>query len=133
MYMNDSDWGVIQKFELEADTYTALKAACMIALTDHSTAYGWRVAQEIGQPPCLFITWTDKAPENNKFMVPIKDANALAKMIWDWLHDGNFMVYNNAERHDTDGDLKEGFSFTMGGKHFSDMFFVKPEYIIYGK
>lgn len=128
----EKDWGVVSHFALHADTLTSLKAACAIALTQHSAAKGWIVKEQSQtRIPQLFILWSgDK--DIQKFLSPIDDPEELANIIWKWLRAEG--TYNWSEHHDTDGDLEEGYiieNYECGGLYA--LFKVTPEYIIYGK
>lgn len=128
----DQDWGVISQLEVEADTFTTLKAVCMIALTEHQ-AKGFSVKTDVSAPDQLEIVWTTGNDlRGSDFLCPITDAEELANMIWKWLSTPK--RYQNCKKHDTDGDLKQGYKISMSNlSHWNVMFKVIPEYIIYGK
>ncbi len=128
----ETDWGVVSNFVVEADTFISLKAACAIALTNHK-AEGFSVTNHTSNPDQLEIVWsTGGECKGSKFLTPIDDPEELANIIWKWLTAKG--RYDNSKRHDTDGDLEQGYKISMSGlSSWNVMFKVIPEYIVYGK
>lgn len=90
----DKDWGMVMKLDVIADTFTALKAALTIALTEHNTAVGWATVQIIDNDGVatpgehLVLYWTtpaNSAYEFNKFLSTSSDAETLAAQAQVWL------------------------------------------------
>lgn len=129
-YGKEKEWGVVQKFEIEADTFKSLVAACMIGLSEYRSATGYRVVKLKNDLPVLEILWTLPQKEN-EFLSEISDPVELAEQIYKWLNSKG--IYDNAEQHDTDGDLERGFWASNHGSDWDVLLAVHPEYIIYGK
>lgn len=128
--MKERYWGVIGNFELATDTFTSLKAACEIMLTEHK-AEGFAQTENSGGVPQLEIIWSVDR-HGSKFLTPIEDAETLANAILKWLEVKG--RYDKCEQWDTDGDLEMGYKISSNKlSHWSVMFTVTPEYIIYGK
>jgi hypothetical protein len=126
----DKEWGVVSHLELHADTFSSLKAACTIGLSEHGAAVGWNVIEH-GGPPILCIHWSTEESDN-KFLSHISDPEDLANMVWKWLKEKG--RYDQSKCYDTDGDLKQGYIVTMSNlPSWRVMFKVIPEYIVYGK
>lgn len=122
--MNKSvEWGVVPKFEIEADTFDALQASCVIILTEHSSISHWRFTEK-----SLELLWTE---DENSHPLPfrITEPSDLAVVISKWLK--NSAAYE--DEPDTDGSSKKGYTISNKTNNWRVGCIVKAEWIIYGK
>jgi len=123
----DSDWGVIQTLEIEADTQQSLLAGCMVALVQHKSVTHYRVVPsgEGGNILRLFWTSDDGA---HPLPFPLTTPDDLCAFVRQWLE--KRAEYPN-EEPDTDGSVNHGFNIALGS--FYEVMRVTPAYIVYGK
>jgi len=118
--------GVVQQFSLEADTKTALLAACMIALTEHDF-----VTHYEDTDVSLTLHWHGNAKRCVKLAYGINGINSaeeLADFVVRWLE--RTAEYPECP-YTYDGDAVKGFKFSCDG--WSTFATVEPCWIIYGK
>lgn len=116
----NDDWGVLQKMVIEADTETALRAACQLAFTEHSHgAESYEV-----RDGTLLLLWADE--EGTRLPFNLTTPEAVYEFVSRWLAQS---VYG--ESPDTDGSVKKGFR----AEHDYGYVFMKvtPTWIVYGK
>lgn len=123
----ESDWGVIQKLNIEADTYIALKGACMVASVEHKRATHFVEKIDEDGSSVLSLKWTDT---HDAKLLPFElvGPDEMAEFIKLWLT--KKAVYPNG-RPDTDGSNAEGFMVSVSD--FYDVITIKPTWITYGK
>lgn len=117
---HSTEWGVLQHFELEADTDAALRSACELAFTEHShgaDAYEVRDGE-------LRLYWCDA--EGQKLPFNLKTPEAVYEFVSRWLAEQQY-----PESPDTDGSAKKGFRAESDYGYVFIKF--KPTWIIYGK
>ena len=116
-----SEWGVVQKLVIEADTKTALLAACQIAFTEHSSgAESYEV-----RDGALHLFWADA--EGAKLPFKLKTPEALYEFVSGWLAEAE----PTDEQPDTDGTVKKGFRAEHDYGYL--LLRIKPTWIVYGK
>ncbi|MGX0136318.1 hypothetical protein [Cupriavidus metallidurans] len=121
------EWGVVQQFRLEADTFRALQAACVIALTEHSKATHFAVISDADGGNALALRWTEG---QGAYPLPfeLSTPEEVAGFIRSWLEKRGLWP---KQIPSTDGSVKKGYRFESRG--FTDLLTVKPMYIVYGK
>lgn len=79
----NKDWGVVQHFELEADTKTAMLNALSVLMTEHSRLCGYEefLVKDI---PTLAIYWTDSIAGMSKFIVDVTSGEHIADTLLVW-------------------------------------------------
>ena len=119
-----SEWGVVQKLTVEADTKDALIAALTIALSYHSKVHYWECRK--GK---LALLWSN--PEDTyPFLTPLDDPEQLAGMVLGWLLGAAYPE----ERPDTDGSVKKGFRVRGHEDGYGyTVATIEPVWIVYGK
>lgn len=118
--MKADDWGVLQEMVIEADTETALRAACQIAFTEHS--HGAESYED--RNGVLRLLWADA--EGTKLPFKLTTPEAVYEFVSRWLEQAEY-----DESPDTDGSTKKGFR----AEHDHGYVFltIKPTWIVYGK
>jgi hypothetical protein len=117
----DHDWGVVQKLVIEADTETALRAACEVVFTEHSCGCShYRV-----DDGTLVLLWgEEKGAKELPF--DLDSPKAVEEFVSRWLAQAEYR-----EEPDTDGSTKRGFRIETA--HGYVLMKVKPTWIVYGK
>lgn len=120
------DWGVVQQFMLEADTFTSLKAACAIMLTDHTKVVAYAIDPGTTK---LTLLWHKEETEDAAVLMPFELATSddVADFIWKWLQ--RSAAY--PRQPNTDGSVKKGFRITHAFSYV--VLHVEPVWIVYGK
>lgn len=114
------EWGVLQKLVIEADTETALRAACQLGFTEHSHgAASYDVKDGV-----LRLLWSDT--EGVKLPFKLTTPEAVYEFVFRWLAQAEY-----GEEPDTDGDTKKGFCAESDYGYVFMKF--TPTWIIYGK
>mgnify|MGYP001577101372 CR=1 FL=1 len=116
----EHEWGVLQALVIEADTETALRAACQLGFTEHSHgAEAYEVRDGV-----LRLLWADT--EGTKLPFKLTTPEAVYEFVSRWLAQSEY-----GEEPDTDGSTKKGFR----AEHDYGYIFMKfkPEWIVYGK
>ena len=131
--MNE-DWGVIQKFILEADTETALLNAINILMTDHTHLVGFSEAVANGIP-VLAVHWYN-APGINKFIVVATTGEHIVDALLVWVKDK--CKSENVKQPDIDGSLRAGYRVcTYIEDYYHNIsnvaFYIQPKWIEYHK
>ena len=133
MDMN-KDWGVVQKFVLEADTRTSLLSAIKILMTEYSHLRGFSEST-INGIPVLAVHWYE-AEGINKFIVDVTDSEQIVDALLVWVNTNCKGEY--VEQPDIDGSLKAGYrvcTYIEGYYHkISNVaFYIQPKWIEYHK
>ena len=120
----DQNWGVVQRLQIEADTYQGLLGGIMVATVEHKTVEGFSVVTEPDGGNRLHLHWHGGDP------LPFKltGADEIATFIRAWLEKNGVWP---TEEPSTDGDTNKGFRLDVRDAY--DVVVVKPTYIIYGK
>ena len=117
----DREWGVVQKFQVEADTRTALVAAINILMTDHGKVTSWAERENE-----LLLFWSDNEGLGHPLPTPLDDPKKVADLAADWLRQA---TYPSAP--DTDGSTKKGYTAKLANGYLVAR--ISPTWIVYGK
>jgi hypothetical protein len=123
----DSEWGVVQRLKVEADTFTALLGAFEVACVEHKEATHFAVHSEPDGSTFLCLLWTD-ADMGKPLPFHLDGAEEMAAFTRKWLEKE---AKYPTERPDTDGSVNQGFRVeAISGYEVAR---ITPTWIIYGK
>ena len=127
------DWGVVQEFNLQADTRTALRNAVGILMTEYSKLSGYEEFKH-NDIPTLAIYWTDNISGMSKFIVDVTDSEHIVDTLLLW----SKARCDTLREPDIDGSVKKGYRiFNRLGEPRTNasyvVFYVQPALIEYHK
>lgn len=121
------------EFNIETDTRVGVVAACRIALSFRSSATHYMIKAEEDGSTSLILGWSEQ-PKFTPLLYPIRDAEAMADVILNWLSESD--GYGQPE-YDGDGHNEKGLQLTnYSPSRTNDFYYVivaRPFWIYYGK
>lgn len=134
-FSEDRNWGVIQQFELEADTLQAIRGAVTISITQHKRVSHFWVSSvndntsEFFGANCLCLFWSENSP-CVRLPFELNTIDEITDFIVKWLEkEGKWPD----EQPDTDGSVQDGFRIETSYSPFVTFLKITPAWIVYGK
>lgn len=143
MTIKNSEWGLVQALNVEADTKAALISAIEIVLTYQRPIKGFKHVIDNTNTPTL-VLYSTVSEEVTPFLVPIDSPEVLCQHISSWLEQEEVKPPSNPYAYG-DGSTGKGFKLFIpepGYIHdnqdiipqwYPIAFIVKPNYIYYSK